>query len=233
MKRILLFITFTIIITLSYSQSLQIHYDFTDANSETAEDRDYITATFEMFKPDSLGSTFWFIDMDFNGPHHEPNLAYMEISRDLKMWKFPIAFHGEYNGGFMHNDRKGYGGHFSNILIFGPSTSFELGKISLGSYAGYRYDDYSKEGPDFQWTAVWFTMLWEKRITLTGFLDIWTQDDDTDNKGKKAVIITEPQIWYNFTKAFALGGEIEISHNFVYGSNKLEVFPTLGLKIEF
>ncbi|PLX19843.1 MAG: DUF5020 domain-containing protein [Salinivirgaceae bacterium] len=229
-------ITFLFILILfsiaSIGQNLQLHYDFTDANSKNAEDRDYMTATFEMFKPDKAGSTFWFIDLDFNGPHHEPNLAYLEISRDLKLWEFPLAIHGEYNGGFMYH-RMNYGAHFSNILILGPSAAFELGNVSLGTYAGYRYDDYSREGIDFQWTGTWFSIIWEERITLTGFIDIWSQDDDYDGKGKKAVIITEPQIWYNFNKTFALGGEVEVSHNFIFGSKKIEVFPTIGAKVEF
>lgn len=233
MKKIVLFITFLTILSLSYGQNLQLHYDFTDANSKKAEGREYMTATFEMFKPDSLGATFWFIDLDFNGPHHEASLAYLEISRDLKLWDFPVAIHGEYNSGFIYNERYGYGGHLSNILILGPSTSFNLGNVSLGSYAGYRYDDYSRQGPDFQWTATWFTKIWDKRITLTGFLDVWTQDDDLDGKGKKIVIISEPQIWYNFTTTFALGSEVELSHNFIFGSKKMEVFPTIGFKIEF
>jgi hypothetical protein len=232
MKRIIILTSLLLITFFLNGQNLQLHYDFTDGNSKNAESRDYMTATFEMFKPDKAGSTFWFIDLDFNGPHHEPSLAYLEIARNFKMWDFPIAIHGEYNGGFMYH-RDNYGAHFSNILIFGPAYSIDIADISFGTYAGYRFDDYSREGVDFQWTGTWFTSIWKERITLTGFIDIWSQDDDYDGKGKKAVIITEPQIWYNLTKAFAAGGEIEFSHNFIYGSKKIEVFPTLGIKVQF
>lgn len=236
MKHLLLFAFILSFISISFGQNLQLHYDFTDANSPKADNRDYITATFEMFRPDSMGSTFWFIDLDFNGPNHEPNLSYLEIARDFKTWSFPLAFHGEYNGGFLYNERRGFGNHFSNVLIFGPSTTFKLGKVSIGTYVGYKFIDYSREGADFQLTSTWFTMFWNDKITFTGFIDFWTEDDfNAENKpdGKKLIILTEPQIWYNITKAFAIGGEIELSHNFIYNSKKFEVFPTVGLKVDF
>lgn len=219
------------------AQNLQLHYDFTDANASSAPGRDYMTATFEMLKPDSLGSTFWFIDLDFNGPHHEPNLSYLELHRDFKMWDFPIAMHAEYNGGFMYNAKgNNFGSTFSNIGIFGPSAVFQLQSITFSTYAGYRFDDASREGSDFQWTFIWFTMLWDNRITLTGFFDLWTQDhinNLTVRDGKELVILTEPQIWYNVTPFFAAGGEVEISRNFVYGSDKWEIFPTVGARFTF
>jgi hypothetical protein len=190
-----------------------------------------------MFKPDSLGSTFWFIDLDFNGSHHEPNLAYLEIARDLKFWKVPVALHVEYNGGMLYSSRVGaFNTAFSNIGIVGVSGQFQVGHFSLGSYIGYRFDDAAREGAGYQWTATWFSMLWNNRITLSGFMDVWTQDQldaSWQPDGKKVVVITEPQIWYNITPAIAAGGEIEISHNFIPGSKKIEAFPTLGAKFTF
>ncbi len=232
-----LFSVFLILSIFSQGQNLQLHYDFTDANSKNAEDRNYLTSTFEMFRPDSLGSTFWFIDLDFNGPHNEPNLSYLEIARNFKMWDFPIALHAEYNGGFLYNTDGGkFGNTFSNIGIFGVQSSFRLKNISLSTYVGYKFIDESREGADFQWTFTWFTMLWDNRITLAGFFDLWSQDDLNVNfepDGKKIVVLTEPQIWYNIFPWWSMGGEVEISHNFVYGSNKLEAFPTLGTKFTF
>jgi len=60
------------------AQNLQLHYDF-------GEDRKFWTATLEMFKPDTLGSTFWFADFDFNFPGNPRSMsaAYWEISREF------------------------------------------------------------------------------------------------------------------------------------------------------
>ena len=60
------------------AQNLQLHYDF-------GKERKFFTATLEMFKPDTLGSTFWFVDFDFNFPGNPRSMsaAYWEISRDF------------------------------------------------------------------------------------------------------------------------------------------------------
>ena len=53
--------------------------------------------------------------------------------------------------------------------------------------------------------------------------------------GKKAVIITEPQFWYNVTPYFSLGSEVEISSNFytIDGKDKAFVNPTIAAKWTF
>lgn len=75
------------------AQNLQLHYDF-------GKDRGYLTSTLEMFRPDKLGSTFFFVDMnyDVNG-QKGVNLAYWEIAREFNISKTPLAAHIEYNGG--------------------------------------------------------------------------------------------------------------------------------------
>ena len=40
-------------------KNLQLHYDL-------GEDRDYFTSTLELFRPDSAGATFFFVDFDYN-----------------------------------------------------------------------------------------------------------------------------------------------------------------------
>ena len=72
---------------------------------------------------------------------------------------------------------------------------------------------------------VWYEQLSDK-ISFTGFADIW-------NDGDLVVWMTEPQIWYSFGQ-LAVGGEVEISQNFVWGAGEdIQVMPTLGVKWEF
>ena len=79
MKRVYLFLIAILMlpITGALAQNLQIHYDFTS-------DRNYVTTTFEMFKPDDWGSTFMFIDYDYSNSS-SASLTYMEIERDTKI----------------------------------------------------------------------------------------------------------------------------------------------------
>ena len=80
-------------------------------------------------------------------------------------------------------------------------------------------------GWGFQYTAVWFKPLSDK-ISFTGFADVW-------NDGQTTVWMTEPQVWYSLGK-LSVGGEVEISQNFVYGAGEdIQIMPTLGLKWEF
>jgi hypothetical protein len=55
----------TVLVLLGFSlqhagaQNLQLHYN-------TGKDRGYFNHTLEMFKPDTFGSTFLFVDLDYN-----------------------------------------------------------------------------------------------------------------------------------------------------------------------
>jgi hypothetical protein len=46
-------------------------------------------------------------------------------------------------------------------------------------------------------------------------------------------LYSEPQIWFTITSNFYVGSEFKISKNFVPGSDRIEVFPTLGVKWQF
>jgi hypothetical protein len=58
MKKLSAVLFFAFALTLS-AQNIQQHYDF-------GKDRDYFTTTLEMFKPDEYGSTYFFVDFDYN-----------------------------------------------------------------------------------------------------------------------------------------------------------------------
>lgn len=85
----------------------QILYDF-------GSDRKFVTLTLEMFKQDKWGSTYFFVDHDFNYDKMvvgEKNIAqggtYTEISRALNFWQKTQfknwSLHVEYNGGITKN----------------------------------------------------------------------------------------------------------------------------------
>jgi hypothetical protein len=219
------------------AQNVQLHYDLGRARDKAAMDRGYFTSTVEMFKPDKWGSNYFFVDMDYNGKDGNISTAYWEISRDIKLWKQPVALHVEYNGGIFVDDNSFYGNNIKNAYLFGFSSTKKVGAFSLGSYFAYKYfNSGGNEGPDFQWTCTWFGLLANGKITLSGFFDIWTEDYINHlgmPSGKKWVFLSEPQIWYNITTNLAVGSEVEISSNFVPFSNELEIMPTIAAKWNF
>ena len=219
------------------AQNLQLQYDF-------SEDRKFYTATLEMFKPDTLGSTFWFVDFDFNFPGSPRSMSavYGEISRDFYipgLRKNPIfdklTFHIEYDDGFMaYKDTGDYMGSasYNNVFLAGFSHPVKIGQVVLTTQWLCRIPR-GMDVPYFQFTIVWFQPVLRGKVLLTGFLDIWSQDKIADPDHKELVLQSEPQLWYMLTPKIAFGGEIEISKNFPVGPHKWEFRPTLGFRWEF
>lgn len=236
MKKLILILLFAVPIKL-VAQNLQLHYDF-------GEDRKFFTATLEMFRPDTLGSTFWFIDFDFDFPGSPRSMsaAYWEISRDFyipglkKIHPFEqLGFHLEYNDGFTaFKDTSEYIGaaSYNSVFLTGLSYPVNIGNVTITTQLLCRMPR-GMDAPDFQFTLVWFQYLFKGRILFTGFLDLWSQDKIADSDTKELVFQTEPQLWYMVTSKIAVGGEMEISRNFPVGPNEWEFMPTLAFRWEF
>jgi len=212
------------------AQNLQLHYDFRHALHSNVAPENYITSTFEMFKPDKWGSTFMFVDMDYDQTRGNIGLAYWEIARDFKIGKCPIMPHIEYNGGI------GSGFSIPNAYLLGASYPFSCGKANFSTYIAYKYNAFAKVSNDIQWTGTWGIPLLDNKVTFSGFVDVWTENKDRSGveSGKKVILLTEPQIWYNINSKLSVGSEIEISNNFYpYYENKAYICPTIAAKWEF
>lgn len=236
MKKLILILFLAVPIRL-VAQNLQLHYDF-------GEGRKFFTATLEMFRPDTLGSTFWFIDFDFDFPGSPRSMsaAYWEISRDFyipglkKIHPFEqLGFHLEYNDGFSaFKDTSEYIGaaSYNSVFLTGLSYPVNIGNVTITTQFLCRMPR-GMDVPDFQFTLVWFQYLLKSKVLFTGFLDLWSQDKIADPDTKELVFQTEPQLWYMVTSKIAVGSEMEISRNFPVGPNEWEFMPTLAFRWEF
>lgn len=225
-----------------FSQNIQLHYDF--GKLEDGTKRYFFVGTFEFYRPDTLGYTFLFTDFEFDSPNNPKgvSLGYFEIARSFYMPWFRnnklmknFGLHIEYNDGSViyEIDSVVYGENLRNSWLAGFEYPFKIGNFTLQTMLLYKYIRGSS-APDFQLTFVWYHMLFKERITLAGYLDLWSQDDFyIDPEKKLLVLYSEPQIWYNITPKLAVGSEFKISKNFIVGSDRVEVFPTLGLKWQF
>jgi hypothetical protein len=238
MKKYLLLVLLLLVLRVrTEAQNLQLHYDF-------GEGRKYFTATLEMFRPDALGYTFWFIDLDFDFPGSPRSMSavYWEISRDFyipglkKIHPFEeLGFHLEYNDGFTAYQDTGQtigAASYNSVFLTGFSFPLRLGNESVTAQLLLRLPR-GMDVPDFQVTLVWTRLLLKERVLFTGFADLWSQDKIAGADRKELVFQAEPQLWYLITSKIALGGEIEISHNFPVGPNEWEFMPTLGFRWEF
>ena len=214
------------------AQNLQLHFDprhtFYGSDVPTAS-QNYLTATFEMFKPDQWGSTFMFVDFDLNNSKKNIGLVYAEIAREFKIGDFPLMPHLEFNGGL------GNGFSIPSSYMAGFGYPFQLGNFFMSTYVAYKLNAFQEVSNDAQWTVTWNATVADGKLSLAGFLDLWSENKDRTGaeSGKKLIMLSEPQLWYNFTPNFALGTEVELSYNFVVGPNHFYAIPTLATKWNF
>lgn len=210
------------------AQNLQVLYD---------TERGCVTSTIEMFRPDSYGSTYFFVDMDF-----DPRMkgAYWEISREFAVFKdHPwLSLHAEFNGGLnsstMYNNAwlagLTYSGHsedFSKTWSLSALYKAIPGTVGLNG---------NKQVNNFQITGVWGISFADGWCNFSGFFDFWREARPW--QGTEFIFISEPQFWVNLNKLegmkdfnISVGGELEISSNFV--DKGFHVLPALGAKWVF
>jgi hypothetical protein len=235
MKKTMFFFLIALTAVLS-AQNLQLHYDF---GSKEGFEREHFTTTFEMFKPDKWGSTFAFVDFDYNDgvERNSASSAYWEITRN-----FNIPFVKGLTAGIQYNDGVGFG----NVWLAGVGYPIDLKVVTLNTSLWLR--DKEGQDPNFQATIVWFKPFLNGKLIFNGFVDIWGQESpdytlssngtENDKQGdSQIVILTEPQLWYKLPildEKLMVGGEVEISQNFIFGGgDEWYVNPTLGLKWNF
>lgn len=205
--------------------NLQTHYDF-------GKDREYLTTTLEMFKPDKWGNTFFFVDYNYAyGDSKSPSETYFEIARCLKFWDGPLSLQVEYNGGLGGNT--GFSYPIDNAYLIGVDYGINNADFSKTLNIKALYKHIQGKQNSFQLTGVWGIHFLNKKMSFTGFADLWLEDSNWGiNDKTSTVFITEPQLWYNFSEHFSAGTEMEIASNFA-AVKGFKACPTLALKWNF
>ncbi len=209
--------------------NLQFHYDF-------GKDRNYVTTTLEMFKPDKWGNTFFFVDFDYNmGEQNHPSSAYLEIARCLKFWNGPLSLHVEYNGGLgtFNALSTEFAFPINNAYLIGLDYGLNNADFSKTLNIKALYKHIAGKQESAQLTAVWGLHFLNRKLSFTGFADLWLEDNTfANNNTTSTVFITEPQLWYNVGEHLSVGTEVEIATNFA-GVEGVKVCPTLAAKWNF
>jgi len=206
------------------AQNIQLHYDLGKARNGIDREPGFLTSTVELFRPDSSGSTFLFVDMDYNG-NHGVSRGYLELARNISFHGSPVQLRMEYNGGLLLSDTT-RGISIGNAWLIGPNLPFRVQNVRFNTYLTYKY--FPRDSHQVQWTLGWNYRSPRNVVLLSGFLDLWTADDP--GNGRKLVLLSEPQLWLHVWSAFYLGSELEISRNFYPWMQGMRFFPTLGIK---
>ncbi|KGL49709.1 Uncharacterised protein [Porphyromonas cangingivalis] len=212
------------------AQNVQAHYNVGKRIDKTnQETHSPMILTIENLSFDKWGQTFYFVDLELG--EKIMDCAYLEIARELKFWKAPIALHVEYNGG---------------ISKYAPMNHTYLGGVSyLWAKNGnafnlsmmYRHDQGFNKPHNMQLTGVWSWTSWNRVFTLNGFADLWTTD--LGDKGN-VTFLAEPQAWINLNQFvgvsddfnLSIGTEVRLAYNFI-NKDKFWVRPSLALKWTF
>ena len=223
--------------------NVQLHYDFGRLmNPHSEKDRQQVTATIEQFRPDRLGSTFWFVDFDFYSKGMKG--AYIEFAREFNIWR-GLAGHIEYDGGLTTGHRSEYGSQFQHALLVGPAWNFASKDYRRTLSVQAMYKQYfegqnDKAYPSFQLTGVWHVDFGRNDMfTFNGFVDLWRDRRASDGK-IRLTVCSEPQLWFNLDKVegvsgtgLSFGTEVELSNNFIVPAKGNRTFfcnPTLAIK---
>lgn len=237
MKYILLVIA-SFLVFCAKAQNIQLHYDFGHSiYDELDGNRAPLTSTVEFFKPDKVGSTFFFVDMDYDDGVQS---AYWEIARELCFWHdSPFAWlsaHAEYNGGLSSGV-----GAFNDAWLFGLTYSGHNADFSatwslsaMYKHISHTVDlDGKKQCNNYQFTGVWNVDFADKWLTFSGFADFWRECRPWQNTTH--IFMTEPQLWLNLNRLeklqnvnLSIGSEVELSNNFV--AKGFYAIPTVALK---
>jgi len=212
-------------VTNSFGQYLELNYDLGEQSDGVK--RHYINTYIEFFKPDTYGSTFWFVDMSYDNPgNRSVSVAYWEIARYFRMPNWPT----QWSLTLQYNDGTAPWGSLGQVWLAGVNYPFHIGSFDLPSDFLYRWL-YGSQSPDFQFTVAWYENFFNDKLTASGYMDIWTQDAGSGG-GKNTVILTRPQFWYNLNPNWGVGGGIELSNNFL-PTTSWEAMPQLGVKWTF
>jgi len=212
-------------------QNIQLHYDL---------GRNSVTSTIEMFRADGGGSTFFFVDFDYN-----PKVtgAYFEISRELCFWQDTdlswLSAHLEYNGGLNTE-----AGSFNNAWLGGITYSGHSADWSKTWSLSAMYKAIPgtvdllgrAQAHNFQITGVWNLDFFNHWLSFNGFFDFWREMRPW--QGTEFIFMTEPQFWVNLCNLkgwekvnLSVGTEVELSANFV--GKGFHAMPTLAAKWTF
>jgi len=229
--------------TMRAQLNVQLHYDYGHLTNSLSN-RPSMTSTVEYFGMDKWGTTFFFIDMDYY--HDGVAGAYWEISRSFPITKkSPFSLHLEYNGGAQVIQDIEVGNRFQHNVLGGLEWSCANKDFTrtLTLEVLYKYYFKGANGAraynSFQLTGVWDMHFFDKKLTFSGFADLW-YDHTIDN----LVFAAEPQLWLNINRFkgcegfnLSVGGEIEISNNFIYPkdgtNNRFYAIPTTAVKWTF
>ena len=252
MKKLFLLAAAAISMTAGAQVNIQLHYDFGRNLYPNAEgNRGRVTTTVEMFKADRLGSTYFFVDMDYSGNYRNPNGedsnvsgnigAYWEVSRDFTFYKVKhndkhnFSAHIEYDGGLSQ-----VAGAFQQAMLVGPAWNWHSADFKKTFTLQVMYKQFFNSTdvtgtgihdahPSFQITPIWNITFANDLCTFSGFADLWygwgSNFTADDGQKKGLVFLTEPQFWFHIVNKGKTSNRLSVGTEVEISNNFIYATP--------
>jgi hypothetical protein len=239
--KLVLFSVFITVSALAFSQNLQIHYDFRHTLDRRTNPCNYPTFSFEYFKNiDTLGSGSFLIKLqaDLNGKNNNTGQVYTQISQSLRFWKPKIYLSLNYSGG-LGVTPSAFGYYVSNSYGMGIAYPFQWQGAWVATSLIVRYTAFDRPSYNPQLTLYFGRGFINYRIFTSGSLVFWTQNKDQgiestkDQHGKKFAFFGDPQFWFRIKNGLSAGTRVNVYYHIYTMDNKVQLYPTIGLKYQF
>ncbi len=239
----LLLLIYCIVSHVTFSQTLQLHYDARHTLDPKHTKRNFVSLYFEYFKMQDSGHSYMkpgsFLlktQADFWGKNNNMGQLYLQASQTVRFWQPKVFINLQYNGGLGITEPKEYSYYITNTYSAGISYPFRWKNTYLSSVLNYKYLPYHKKSHDFLYTMYWYNGLWNYKAELAGDFSIWTEnknhgDDYTkDLHGKRFYFFAEPQFWYKINSAFSAGTKVNMNYHVLTTNSVFQIYPTIALK---
>lgn len=229
------------------AQNIQLHYDLGRyVHPDAQAHRPVMTATLEQQSLDRWGDTFYFVDMTWLDQGAVS--ANWKFMRNLRFWSGPLSWHVRYDGGLRFIDTKSSSPATASRAI-SMRDAFMTGgtytylskdrRLMLSFSALYKHIKGHHKPHNIEFCPVWKYSSASGLFSATGFLSLWSEEDNRPGWATDLKLMTQPQFWLNLNKVkgiakdfnLSVGTEVRISKNI--DAPQWICAPTLALKWSF
>lgn len=223
------------------TQNLQLHYDFRHSIDPKLHSSNFPSFSFEYFKLlDTVGSGSFLLktQADLNGKQNNIGQIFIQVSQTLRFWRPKIFLSLNYSGG-VGATPSSFGYYIANAYGIGISYPFQWQGAWLSANLQLRYNAFNRPSYDPQFTFYFGRGIHNYKFFVAGSFVFWTQNKNQgsaltlDMKGKKFAFFGDPQLWINIKSGFSLGSRLNVFHRVLTDDNKVQVYPTMGMKYQF
>jgi hypothetical protein len=222
--------------SVSFSQTLQLHYDYRHSIDPQRNPKNFPTLYFELFKSQERGSFLIKIQSDLLGLRNNIGKFYMQASQSIKFWEPKIYLSLQYSGGLGIAEPGQYGFYLNNTLSIGIAYPFQWQDAWLSASVNYSYNTFKIPSQDMLCSFYWGKSFYNYKIEFAGDINLYSQNKNhgdaytINQHGKRIALYSEPQLWYNLNRNFSIGTKINLYYHVLINSDILQVYPTIAVK---